>query len=433
MGYQDAILIIARYSLQYPKNPNQFKANNMNYVINPSKYLGNELEYLKRVLEGESWSSTGGSWTNSLEKEFANKFGVKYAVAFNSGTSTMHAALEAAGVGPGDEVISPAITVIMNTTATIHANAVPVYADVDPDTFNIDPNEVEKKITPKTKAIIPVSLYGLPPDMDSIMDIAKRHHLIVIEDNAQCVLSTYKGRLAGTIGHMASYSFENTKHISCGEGGMIITDNENYAEAVRKIGGHGFKNLRATEGRIRLNQDIFQDPDYKRHDVLGWNYRLSEFNAAVALAQLERVESLVDLRIGSAEIFMDAMSSCNYLIPQRVPHGYTNSYYTLGVKYEGEAAIGVSWQAFRRAYIEAGGDGIYGAWSVPYMEPVVKERQFVSRCPWVYQDVQYHKGSCPVAESIQPKIMQFKTNYRDIELAKSKATVLKKVIKQFSA
>lgn len=405
----------------------------MTDLVNPSKYLGNELDYLKRVLEGESWSSTGGSWTNNLEKEFAGKFGVKYAVAFNSGTSTIHAALEAAGVGPGDEVISPAITVIMNTTATLHANAVPVYADVEPDTFTIDPKDVERKITAKTKAIIPVSLYGLPADMDALMDIAARYGLIVIEDNAQCMLSTCKGRLAGTLGHLASYSFENTKHISCGEGGMIITDNERYAEAARKIGGHGFKNLRATEGRIRLNQDVFQDPHYKRHDVLGWNYRLSEFNAAVALAQLERVEFLVDLRIKSAEIFMDAMSSCNYLIPQKVPEGHTNSYYTLGVTYEGEAAIGVSWQAFRRAYIDAGGDGIYGAWSVPYLEPMVAERQFVSRCPWVYRDVYYQKGLCPAAESIQPKIMQFKTNYRDIELAKSKATVLKKVIKQFSA
>jgi perosamine synthetase len=403
----------------------------MKHLVNPSKYLGNEFEYLKRVLEGESWSATGGSWTNNLEKEFAKKFGLKYAVAFNSGTSTLHAALEAAGVNPGDEVISPAVTVIMNTTATIHANAVPVYADVDSDTFNIDPEDVEKKITPKTKAVIPVSLYGLPADMDSLMDIAKRHNLIVIEDNAQCVLSTYKGRLAGTIGHMASYSFENTKHISCGEGGMIITDNENYAEAVRKIGGHGFKNLRAEEGRVRLNQDVFQNPGYKRHDVLGWNYRLSEFNSAVALAQLERVENLIELRVTSAALFMDVMADCNYLIPQKTPDGSTNSYYTLGVKYLGEESIGVSWEDFRKAYIQQGGDGIYGAWSVPYLEPMVVNRQFMKRCPWVYEKVQYGRGLCPVAEQIQPKLMQFKTNYRDLELAKTKAHSLKQTIRLF--
>ena len=398
---------------------------------NPSKYLGNELKYLEKVLDSESWSATGGNWNNALEKEFAKKFGVKYAVAMNSGTSTLHAALEAAGIGPGDEVISPAITVIMDSTATIHANAIPVYADVDPKTFNIDTKDVARKITKKTKAMIPVALYGLPPDLDPIMELAKKHNLVVIEDNAQCVLSKYKGRLAGTIGHMASYSFENTKHISCGEGGIIITNNEKYAEMVRKIGGHGFKNLKAEEGRVRLNQDVFQNPHYKRHDVLGWNYRLPEFNAAIALGQLERIEELIDLRIKSAGYFIDVMKACDYLIPQFVPEGYTNTYYTLGVVYEGDKSIDVSWQEFRKAYINNGGDGIYGAWSVPYLEPMITERQFVKRCPWVYENVKYEKGLCPVAESVQPKIMQFKTNYRDAKLAEIKADVLLKTIKGF--
>lgn len=403
----------------------------MTQINNPSKYLGNELKYLGKVLEGDSWSATGGSWTNNLEREFAKKFHAKYAVAFNSGTSTLHAALEAAGVGPGDEVISPALTVIMNTTATLHANAIPVYADIDPRTFNIDPKDVERRITPKTKAIMAVSLYGLPADMDPIMDLAKKYNLILIEDNAECVLSTYKGRLLGTVGHIASYSFENTKHISCGEGGMIITNNEQYAEMARKIGGHGFKNLKAEEGRIRLTGDVFQNPNYKRHDVLGWNYRLSEFNAAVALAQLERVEALIELRVKSAKMFMDVMAGCDYLIPQNTPDGYTNSFYALAVKYEGRDSIGVSWEDFRKAYIAEGGDGFYGAWSVPYLEPMVAERQFVKRCPWVYEHIYYEKGLCPVAEEIQTKIMQFKTNYRDTKLAEMKAVALNKVIKKF--
>jgi perosamine synthetase len=401
-------------------------------VTNPSKYLGNELDYLKKVLEGESWSSTGGSWTIGLEKAFAQKIGTKYGIAFNSGTSTLHAAIEAAGVLPGDEVISPAITVIMNSAATFHANAIPVYCDILEDTFNMDPADLERKITPKTKAIIPVSIYGLPCDMDPIMEIAKRHNIVVIEDDAQAVLGKYKGKILGTIGHMASFSFENTKHISCGEGGMILTNNEKYAETVRKIGGHGFKNLRAEEGRVRLNADVFQNPDYKRHDVLGWNYRLSEFNAAVAFAQLERVDELVDLRIKSANIFIEVMKECDYLIPQAEPEGFVNSYYTLGVIYRGDESIGVSWQDFRKAYIEAGGDGIYGAWSVPYLEPMVANRQFASRCPDVYKDVGYEKGLCPVAEQVQARIMQFKTNYRDIELAKAKAQILRNLIKKLA-
>jgi perosamine synthetase len=398
---------------------------------NPTKYLGNELKYLKKVLQAESWSATGGSSNQILEREFAHKFGVKYAVALNSGTSTLHAALEAAGVRPGDEVISPALTVIMNTTATIHANAVPVYADINPQTFTIDPKDIAKKVTSKTKAVIPVSIYGLPCDMNPIMEIAQKNKLTVIEDNAQCFLSHYKGRMTGTIGHMASYSFENTKHVSCGEGGMIITNCEKYAEMVRKIGGHGFKNLKAEEGRIRLNQDLFQNPHYKRHDEIGWNYRMPEFNAAVALAQLERIDELIDLRVKSADLFLNVMSECNFFIPQFVPKEYTNSYYTLGVIYEGQNVIGVSWEDFRKSYIEAGGDGIYGAWSVPYLEPVMVERKFVGRCPWIYENIRYEKGLCPVAEMIQPKLMQFKTNYRELKLAEIKAKILSKVIKKF--
>lgn len=402
-----------------------------NEPTNPVKYLGNELEYLKKLLDLKSWSLSGGYWNQSLEKEFAGKFGTKFAVSFNSGTATLHAAMEALGVGPGDEVISPGFTVIMDSTATFHANAIPVYADIDPDTFNMDPKDIEKKITPKTKAILAVAMYGLPCDLDSIMELAEKHNLAVIEDNAQCYLSMYKGRLTGTIGHIASYSFENSKHLCCGEGGIIITDDEKAAEMARKIGGHGYKNLRAREGEVHLDLDEFQNPNYQRHDELGWNYRLSEFSAAIALAQLERLDELTELRLKSAEVFLEVMSECDYLIPQKVPQGVTHSYYTLGVKYEGEEAIGVPWADFRKEYINQGGDGIYGGWCVPYFEPVVSERKFVKRCPWVYEKIRYEKGLCPVAEAVQPKLMQYKTNYRDIELAKFKANALRKTIQKF--
>jgi perosamine synthetase len=401
-------------------------------LTNPSKYFGNELDYLAKVLNSESWSATGGSWTQTLEQNFSKKFGRHYGIAFNSGTSTLHAALEAVGVGSGDEVISPALTVIMDTTATLHANAIPVYADVDPDTFNIDPVDLARKITPRTKAIIVVALYGLAPDMDPIMEIAREHQIPVIEDNAQAMLGTYKGKLLGTFGEFSSFSFENTKHLSCGEGGILICDDAQLAESARKIGGHGFKNLQAAEGRIRLNEDIFQHPDYKRHDVLGWNYRLSEFNAAVALAQLERVQELIDLRIKCAQLFMDVMKTCDYLIPQKLLENCINPYYTLGVCYEGEQSIGISWEDFRSAYVKESGDGIYGSWSVPYLEPMMAERRFVKRCPSIYKDIYYERGLCPIAERVQKKLMQFKTNYRDFHLVESKADALYQVIKKFT-
>ena len=400
-------------------------------IKNPSKYLGNELEYLQKVLEGESWSATGGSWTIGLEQAFSKKIGTRYGVAFNSGTSTLHAALEAVGVGAGDEVISPALTVIMDSTATFHANAIPVYCDVDEKTFNMNPDKLESLITPRTKAIITVALYGLAPDYDKILEIARKYKIPVIEDNAQAVLSYYKGRVLGTIGDVASFSFENTKHISCGEGGMIVTDNEEYAERCRKVGGHGFKNLRAEDGRVRLNAEMFQNPDYKRHDVLGWNYRMPEFTAAVAYAQLERAEELVSLRQKSAKIFMDVMQNCDFLMPQETPIDYVNSYYSLGVRYLGNEKMGVSWQDFRKEYVSMGGDGYYGAWSVPYLEPMIAERNFAKRLPAIYADVKYEEGLCPIAEKVQKQIMQMKTNYRDLELAKQKADILYQLIRKY--
>jgi dTDP-4-amino-4,6-dideoxygalactose transaminase/spore coat polysaccharide biosynthesis protein SpsF (cytidylyltransferase family) len=259
-----------------------------------TKFIGRELEYVTAVLKSKEWSNHTGSWTRNLETVFAHRFGVKYGVAANSGTSTLHACLVAAGVKAGDEVISPALTVIMDTTATLHANAIPVYADICHDTWTIDPEDIKRKITEKTKAIIVVTLYGLPVHYDEIMQIANTHGICVIEDNAECFLSTYNGTLTGTIGHMASYSFENSKHVSCGEGGIVITNDRDKARTVRKLCGHGFRNLSADDGRVvqAAGLDV-SSPKFLRHDVVGWNYRLSEFCAAVALGQVENLDRLV--------------------------------------------------------------------------------------------------------------------------------------------
>jgi len=379
---------------------------------NPSKYLGNELKYLERVLNSESWSATGGSWNHTLEFRFAEKFKTRYAIAMNSGTSTLHAALLAAGVGPGDEVITPALTVIMDAAAVIHAGAPPVFADVCPDTFNIDPVSIEEKITDKTKAIIAVAFYGLPPEMDAIMEIANKHNLIVIEDNAQAFNPDY-----GLRGHFASYSFETSKHLSCGEGGMLVTNDKGLAERARKFAGHGYTALLADDGRIKNDMSVFQSPDYKRHDTIGYNYRLNEFSAAVALAQLERCDELVGLRKKAAIHFTNACSFADYLTPQLAQTKDTpHSYFAYGVKYTGAEKIGVSWGDFRRAYISNGGDGIYGCWSVPYQEPAIGGDLW---------------HSCPIAEDLQPKLMQFKTNYRSEELAIKKAESLYATIKAF--
>jgi perosamine synthetase len=383
-----------------------------------SKYLGNELEYVKQVLQSEARSATTGNWNHRLEAKFSQIFGSNYAIAQSSGTAALHACLAAAGVRPGDEVISPALTVIMDAFATLYLGAVPVFADIREDTFNIDPESVRRRLTPRTKAIITVSLYGLPADMDPIMDLGAENNLVVIEDNAQCMLGRYKDRWAGTIGDMSIFSFENSKHISVGEGGMVITDDKELAVRVRKIAGIGYKNLTSDGGQIKLNEEVFQDPDYKRHDRVGWNYRLTELCAAVGVAQMERVEEIVQRHQAIGRMYAEALAGCDWLIPQAVPGGYTHTYWCFAVKYEGLAARGVPWKEFYRKYRELGGDGFYAAWSVPYEEPAL-------------QSLGHAWERCPVAEEVQSKVMQFKANYRDLDLAHTKADALAKTIKHF--
>jgi len=382
-----------------------------------TRFKGNELSYVEDVLRSNMKSATGGTWTERLETKFADRFHSRYGIAHNSGTSALHTCLLAAGVQPGDEVISPGLTVIMDTFATLYVGAKPVYADINPLTFNIDPESIRKNITKKTKVIIAVHLYGLPADMGQIMEIAEENDLIVIEDSAQCFLGQHKGKLAGSMGHMACFSFENSKHISVGEGGMVITKDEDLAAKVRKYAGIGFKNLTAESGRVRANDEAFQSPDYLRHDTLGYNYRLSELNSAVALAQLERLTELVRLRMQTARYYQGALdkTDCTWLKPQYVPEGDVNSYWTFAMTYEG--VFGKSWQDFRKLYVKNSGDGFYGGWKVPYQEPVMQNYSW--------------GGKCLKAEEAQKKIMQLKTNYQDMDVAKQKAEALRKTIEEF--
>ena len=211
---------------------------------------------------------------------------------------------DAVGVGHGDEVIVPSLTVAMCGYSIWQCGAVPVYCDIDEKTFLIDPNDIKKKITKKTKAIMVVHLYGLMCDMEAIMKIAKNHKIPVIEDCAQCFLGTdNKKRISGTIGAVGSWSFETTKHITTGDGGIVTTNNQNYAVTMRKLNSAGYKNLKANSGKIRINRDKFQDPNWVRHDKLSYNYRLSEICAAIGLAQLERLNYFVKKRNQMGNLF----------------------------------------------------------------------------------------------------------------------------------
>ncbi len=390
------------------------------------RIFGNELNYLEEVLKTGFRSSQGSVMTRRLEQMFAEKFGSKFAISFVNGTATMHAVLEAIGIGPGDEVIVPPLTMSATTFAVLQANATPVFADVDPDTFQISAKSIEERITPKTKAIITVALFGLSPDMDPIMAIAKKHGIHVLEDNAQCFLGKYKGRTVGTLGHSASFSFQSSKHIASGEGGMIITDDIAVAEGTRKVSSLGYAGVSATKGKI-TKVDI-QDPNYSRHVTMGWNYRMSELCAAVALAQLENIVPLVERRIEVARIFSEATEGCEWLVPQKVGKDYVNSYWTWVVKLEHPK---LSWHQFRDRFLEMGGHGIYAAWKLTYLEPMFQNRTLLGREKFISADnlARYKPGLCPAAESIHGKLLQFKTNYWNIEDALKQAEILRKLVK----
>ena len=354
-----------------------------------------------------------------LEIEFAKKHNQRFAITANSGTSTLHMALIAFGVGVGDEVIIPALTVAMCGYAVWQSGATPVYADVLPDTFLMDPMDVERKITPKTKAIMPVHIYGLMCDMEAIMKIADKHCLFVVEDCAQCFLAhDHEGRLAGTVGHVGSWSFENSKHLSTGDGGIVTTNDEELAKRMRQFGGVGFKNITAGSGKVRISRERFQDPLWERHNTMAYNYRLPEVCAAVGLAQLERLEEFVDLRIKMGEAYISAIGRSELLIPQKIPEGYKHSYYTFGALFEG-SKHGITWQDFRKKYVEFGGDGIYAAWQTVNNEPCFRD----SKIGW---------GEVPVAEKLQRWLMQFTANQANEAERNIQMEALHKTLRWFS-
>lgn len=393
-----------------------------------NRLFGNERKYVNEVLDSEFCGSKSVGMTARLEDLFAQKFSSRYAISFINGTATMHAALEAFGIGFGDEVIVPALTMSATTFSVLQANATPIFADIEPDTFQISASSIEKRITGKTKAIITVALYGLCPDMDPIMKLARKHNLFVIEDNAECFLGRYKGRLVGTLGDCSSFSFQSTKHLTSGEGGMVLTSDLDLANKIRKVQCLGYAGVGASESRV-TKKDI-QDPGYSRHTTMGWNYRMPELCSAVALAQLENIEYLVNRRIEIASIFSEVVRNCEWLIEQKTPDECVNTYWTWVVKLN---RSDISWHEFRDRFVSLGGDGIYAAWKLSYLEPMFQNLDLLGRDKFIDPDTikDYSSGLCPIAESIQPKLLQFKTSYWSLDEAYKQAEILRSTINSF--
>jgi len=389
-----------------------------------------ERRYVGEVLDTRFRTSQGSLMTSRLEARFAERFGCRFAIAHVNGTVTMHAVLEAWRIGPGDEVIVPPLTMSSTAMAVLEANATPVFADVDAGTFELDPVSVASRVSDRTRAIITVALYGLAPDMDPILDLARSRGIRVLEDNAQAFLSTYKGHLVGTLGDAASFSFQSSKHMTSGEGGMVTTDDPELANEVRRVQSLGYAGVSAGQGKI-TKKDI-QDPAYARHVSLGWNYRMPELCSAVALAQLERLEALVAVRTHAARCYAEALegTGCSWLRPQAVPADRTHSYWTWVASLEHPD---LSWHEFRDRFAELGGEGIYAAWRLSHLEPMFGAAAFRGREKLIAPErlAEYGPGLCPVAERIQPRLLQFKTDLWEAGSAEREAEVLARTIRSF--
>ena len=273
------------------------KISNANPVFN-----GNEKKYLNECID-TGWVSANGRFITEFEQSFARFCGSKYAVACSNGTVTLHLALLALGIGPGDEVIMPTLTYIATANAVSYCGATPVFVDSQSDTWNINPAEVEKKITPRTKAILPVHLYGLPCDMDAIMQLSDRYGIPVIEDAAEAHGAEWNGRKVGSIGQIGSFSFFGNKIITCGEGGMLTTNDKTLYERMKLLKAQGV------------------DPDRRYwHTQIGYNYRMTNMQAAIGLGQLENVAWHLEQRQRVAALYKKHLTALgDYVVQQAVP------------------------------------------------------------------------------------------------------------------
>lgn len=256
---------------------------------------GNELKYVTECIT-TGWISSQGAYVKKFEQQFAEFCGSPNGVAVSNGTVAIHLALEALGIGEGDEVIVPDLTFAASINGVIYTGATPVIADVDPETWTLSPAAVEKLITPRTKAIMPVHLYGHPCHMDELMAIAKKHNLLVVEDAAEALGALYKGKHVGSFGDAATFSFFGNKTITTGEGGMVLFRDKTVAEKAMVLRDHGMSKQKRYW-----------------HDVVGYNYRMTNIQAAIGVAQLERLEEFVNAKRSMASVYNGGLGANKHI------------------------------------------------------------------------------------------------------------------------
>ena len=339
-----------------------------------------------------TWSPDffGGPRVQKLEREWESYFKVPHAVSVNSATSGLYAAVGAAGVGPGDEVIVSPYTMMASATAAVVFGAIPVFADIDPDTFCISAETIRRCLTPQTKAILVVDIFGHPADMDEIMALAAEHNLIVIEDTAQAPGALYRGRFAGTLAHMGVFSLNYHKTIHSGEGGVVVTADPELAERLQLIRNHA----EVVVGRKGVENIV---------NMVGQNYRMTEIEAAIASEQLKKLEGLLVPRIACAEYFDKHLAGLPGLTTPVVRPDVRHGYYLYAMRYNPDAT-GIPREKVAAA-LQAEGLPIAQGYVRPiYLEPMYQRRIAFGRdgFPFTYSgykgQVSYERGICPVTE-----------------------------------
>ena len=368
-------------------------------------YGERELELLAEVLGSGELCSIDGEFTHKFEEAFARTIGTKYAVAMNSAMSVLHASVMCAGAGAGSEVICDPVFVF-GAQAVLYANAVPRFVDIVPDTHEMDPDKLEAAINERTKAVIVTHAWGLPAEMDRIVEIAHRRGLIVIEDCAHAILATYKGRHTGSWGDIGSFSFQGSKQMALGDGGMATTTSEELAKQLD----------------LHAGAPTFHCVAYGLH----YNYRMNEITSAVGLAQLEKLPELLEgLRINASH-YDQAVSGCKWLKLQAAPDA-TSTYHLWAATFRGEDH-GITLDEFKKALKQVDSCLSVGYTEMPaYEHPVIKDRlAHAFHCQHNQPEINY-AGCCPVAERTIPNMVLAYTMQTE-EKAKEEAEKLHRVI-----
>ena len=330
----------------------------------------------------------GGPRVRALEAAWRERYDVAHAISVNSATSGLYAAMGAIGLSPGDQVIVPPWTMSATAMAPLVYGGVPVFADIEDETFGLDPAAVEAVLTSRTRAIIAVNLFGHPARLDALRAIADAHGLYLVEDNAQAPLAEDNGRLAGTIGHIGVFSLNRHKHIHAGEGGMCVTADDRLARRLALIRNHG-ENVADWLGEDDLV------------NLVGFNYRMTELSAAVAVVQLENVDAHVTARERFAHGLSVGVRSLAGLTPPHVRHGCRHNYYCWVVRFD-EAAVGVARDRFRDALTAEGVPCSTGYAAPLYGLPLFQRRTAIGRegFPFTRGAPDYGAASCPVTERL---------------------------------